>query len=267
MLAESTSTVDRGSAPIGALQREALILNLDASLKVHARHQFFSWTQGLLQNLVRHELLICAVRGGKSAQFHVESFSMGLEDPSRVSDLFRQDSTLVPRLVKAWEENRLHPVVATLASLGEAENGGALAKELQRLGAASLAAHGTYDSFGKLASFFVFACQPDAVAPSQAHVVELVVPFLNAAWLRTQFEQTVHSAEGARPASGGILTVRETEILKWIYLGKSNIEIGAILSLSPLTVKNHVQKILRKLNVRNRTQAVGKGLALRVLNP
>jgi DNA-binding CsgD family transcriptional regulator len=39
-----------------------------------------------------------------------------------------------------------------------------------------------------------------------------------------------------------------------------------ILRISPLTVKNHVQKILRKLDVLNRTQAVGKAMALRVLN-
>lgn len=53
----------------------------------------------------------------------------------------------------------------------------------------------------------------------------------------------------------------------WIRLGKSNFEIGTILGISPLTVKNHVQKILRKLNVRNRTQAVGRTLALRFLDP
>ena len=60
----------------------------------------------------------------------------------------------------------------------------------------------------------------------------------------------------------GVLTRREHEILGWIYHGKTNIEIGMILRISPLTVKNHVQKILRKLNVVNRTQAVGKALGL-----
>jgi len=60
--------------------------------------------------------------------------------------------------------------------------------------------------------------------------------------------------------------LEEQEILKWIHVGKSNIEIGTILAISPLTVKNHVQKILRKLNVQNRTQAVGKALALRILS-
>jgi len=39
-----------------------------------------------------------------------------------------------------------------------------------------------------------------------------------------------------------------------------------ILKISPMTAKNHVQKILRKLGVLNRTQAVGKALALRILN-
>jgi DNA-binding CsgD family transcriptional regulator len=39
-----------------------------------------------------------------------------------------------------------------------------------------------------------------------------------------------------------------------------------ILTISPLTVKNHVQKILRRLNVLNRAQAVGKALSLRILD-
>ena len=62
-----------------------------------------------------------------------------------------------------------------------------------------------------------------------------------------------------------VLTPREQQILQWIYHGKSNIEIGMILGISSLTVKNHVQKILRRLNVQNRTQAVGRALSLRIL--
>ena len=37
---------------------ESLVLNLDASLKIRARHQFFGWTQGTLQSLIEHQLLI-----------------------------------------------------------------------------------------------------------------------------------------------------------------------------------------------------------------
>lgn len=62
-----------------------------------------------------------------------------------------------------------------------------------------------------------------------------------------------------------LLTGREVEILEWVQEGKSNQEIGLILNISPLTVKNHVQKILRKLNVRNRAQAVSKATAMRLI--
>jgi DNA-binding CsgD family transcriptional regulator len=57
------------------------------------------------------------------------------------------------------------------------------------------------------------------------------------------------------------LSAREAEILRWIALGKTNPEIGSILNISSFTVKNHVQRILKKLDVTNRTQAVGKTLA------
>jgi DNA-binding CsgD family transcriptional regulator len=99
-------------------------------------------------------------------------------------------------------------------------------------------------------------------------LVQLLAPSMHAAWVRTQLQRRAEgNGAGERPGGGSILTVRELDILKWIYLGKSNYEIGAILKISPLTVKNHVQKILRKLNVVNRTQAIGKSLELRLLNP
>ena len=59
---------------------------------------------------------------------------------------------------------------------------------------------------------------------------------------------------------------REMEVLDALCRGRTNLEIAATLDISPFTVKNHVQKILRKLNVVNRTQAIGKSLELRILN-
>lgn len=63
-----------------------------------------------------------------------------------------------------------------------------------------------------------------------------------------------------------MMTEREIEILTWVQEGKSNQEIGDILCISPLTVKNHVQKILRKLDVKNRAQAVSKATAMRLID-
>jgi len=126
--------------------------------------------------------------------------------------------------------------------------------------------HGIHDAEGRATSLFIFACRPGSAGQRQAYLVQLLAPSLHAAWVRTQLTKRSDST-GDKAAGGSVLTVRELDILKWIYLGKSNFEIGAILKISPLTVKNHVQKILRKLNVVNRTQAIGKALELRILNP
>jgi DNA-binding NarL/FixJ family response regulator len=51
------------------------------------------------------------------------------------------------------------------------------------------------------------------------------------------------------------LTPRESQVLRQISLGLSNKEIAETLSISVETVKEHVQKLLRKLAVSDRTQA------------
>ncbi len=51
------------------------------------------------------------------------------------------------------------------------------------------------------------------------------------------------------------LTNREMQVLRHVALGLSNREIGSSLSISVETVKEHVQNILRKLDVADRTQA------------
>ena len=51
------------------------------------------------------------------------------------------------------------------------------------------------------------------------------------------------------------LTQRETQVLRHVALGLSNKEIGRSLEISVETVKEHVQNILRKIAVSDRTQA------------
>ena len=51
------------------------------------------------------------------------------------------------------------------------------------------------------------------------------------------------------------LTAREQEVLELIADGYSNKEIAVKLHISVCTVQNHVQSILQRLEVRNRTEA------------
>jgi DNA-binding CsgD family transcriptional regulator len=54
------------------------------------------------------------------------------------------------------------------------------------------------------------------------------------------------------------LSVREREVLESVCRGRTNLQIAAALNISPFTVKNHVQRIFRKVGVTNRTQAAAR---------
>jgi len=64
----------------------------------------------------------------------------------------------------------------------------------------------------------------------------------------------------AERMSGSQLTGRELEVLKQIVRGNSNREIAAALKISEATVKSHINSILSKLGVTDRTQAATTAL-------
>ena len=63
------------------------------------------------------------------------------------------------------------------------------------------------------------------------------------------------------------LTKRELEVLRLLAQGQTNQEIAQGLVVSPLTVKTHVQRIIGKLGVSDRTQAAVRAAELGLLAP
>jgi DNA-binding CsgD family transcriptional regulator len=81
--------------------------------------------------------------------------------------------------------------------------------------------------------------------------------------LRPHFDQARRNAElatarkavQAKPLETYGLTPREREVAHWLAMGKTNPEIAAILGSGARTVEKHVEGILAKLAVENRTAA------------
>ena len=67
------------------------------------------------------------------------------------------------------------------------------------------------------------------------------------------------------PGTGETLSAREVELLRLVAAGASNREIAAQLMISDQTVKTHVSRILRKLDVTSRTQAAARARELHIL--
>ena len=57
------------------------------------------------------------------------------------------------------------------------------------------------------------------------------------------------------------VTARELEILGLMAAGRSNREIAGTLAINPITLKQHIARLYRKLDVQSRTEAVARGLA------
>jgi transcriptional regulator EpsA len=255
-----------GTGMLDAQNLEGLLLNLDASLRVTTRAQFFTWSQGLLLNLIRHRVLLCALRRGGERGFVLDSFSTLVANSGVFGELLGRDASLVPVLADRWAQRHFQPLACGLAELADV-SGSAGLRELAKAGAAELLVHGCHDADGEVVGLTVFACHAGSIGQRELYLAQLLNPSLHTAWVRTQTRKSPFDERASASGNGCILTERERGILRWVYLGKSNGEIGAILGISALTVKNHVQKILRKLNVVNRAQAVGRALDARIIRP
>lgn len=241
------------------VERDCLLLALEQSIRVRARAHFFSWTQGALQSLLPHDVLFCAAYNAHGEIVASEIFCPMPLDPQSVEEIARPGDGLLRRLLNAWNRAGRLPLLIDFER-ADKDPQSQWRQVLTQLDFENLVAHGSWGPTGTVDTFFGFARVRKPLDTRFGQLVELIVPHLHSALVRIQ----PGKAAGPRVRNRA-LTSRETEILRLMQLGRSNSEIGAALSISPLTVKNHVQNVLRKLGARNRTQAVAVGLSLEQL--
>jgi transcriptional regulator EpsA len=242
---------------------------LETSLRVHRRSHFFSWAQGPLQTLLPHEILICALRHVPDGNMYTERFS--------ATRYFREEhfqamckpvDGLLAHMVGRWSASGqpcMLPVGEVLSGTTRCESH--WSNQLQSLELTNVAGHGVRAADGGVKAFFSFSRVAAPLDLQIAHLLHILVPCIFATFSRMLAEERHIGTALCNPAISmpKPLRPREIEILEWIREGKSNNEIAQILSLSPHTVKNHIQNIIKKLGVSTRGQAVTLAISLGVV--
>jgi len=269
-------------------QAQAVVRLVEGAPAVRRRYQFFVWTQSQMQALLPHQLLVCGAYQRQRRALVLDAFHNVVLPADLLQTLTDVNSPLLQALQQAWLDGRGKPRAVPLAGL--AALGGAAApaaQGLQRaLGWTHLLVHATSrpQRLNEIETLFIVGAAGALDGPQQDQrcaCLELVLPHLHSTWQRTAATELELDGHGPAPAlqpvrrreavppvarQSAVVTVREQQILRWVREGLSNQEIAEVLAISPLTVKNHVQKILRKLNAGNRAQAVALALARHLID-
>lgn len=220
---------------------------IEAGLAVREPQHFFLWTQGQFQTLLPHRIMVALQFDADDRVLRIECPQ--LQDGAGLRHLADPEHGLALRLARHWRSTA--PLPAWSGALALAPFQLALGQMPHVL------VHGT-ERLGGGSSVFVLFGMPQQPGLRQAYFLELLLPYLH---LNLQRLGPRAGRPGTRPISA-----REAEVLRWVGEGKSNGEVGRILGISAWTVKNHLQRMYKMLGVSNRTQAVARAMALRLLD-
>ena len=256
-----------------SLHADAVVRAMEKATEVRRRYQFFVWSQSYLQPLVPHQLAVCGAYQRTRKDIVFEAFNCIPVPSALLSTVTDGGSALMQQLMATWIERRGRSLLLDLHAL----TGVAAGTERDRLiesGFDELLVHGVSrpQRPTELETLFIFGSVKRKCVDQHQMYLELLLPHMHSTWLRvlaTERDMSGPQAVAVAPRSDktrSIITDRESQILFWVREGKSNQQIGDQLCISVLTVKNHVQKILRKLGAANRAQAVAKAMTLNLLD-
>lgn len=236
------------------------------SVVLRSHRDVFAWLQGDMQRYLSHDILVAAWGNFSTGEIQHDVISA----LNGVRSQYSNPLALAPMLLRffaRWDESGKKTFALTAGARGFLlDNHGAkcaLGDALE--GMRSAMVHGIKDARGSHDCLYVAFSAGDYFSAADCEALNMALPYIDSA-LR-QVEHLPHQACRNHPVVDLLntrmsveyaTTDREFEILKWIALGKTNPEIASILEISLFTVKNHIQRIFRKLNVSNRAQAVAK---------
>jgi transcriptional regulator EpsA len=240
---------------------ELIVRIMHNSLSIQSHFQLLLWLQGDFQEAIQHEVLICfsGAIGGESYHFDIVSANPGIRGVKPLHDSIRKFRNGVHQ---HWAAGSGRVTAATMSSVCNCNlDATILHSELHEM--KHILFHAIPDTRLKADHLYILLRRDGSFTEQERKLFELLLPHVDAAVRKTDGLPICEPEQVTEPTlinslikSG--LSTREIEILEWVRSGKTNIEIGMILDISSFTVKNHLQRIFKKINVSNRAQAVGK---------
>lgn len=274
--AGSNGTDKRGTplaapaAPLlAASEAERLLRIITKTSRIKCHYDLFELLQGEdVQNLIPHQILISAWGdfGGTDLKRDMISAIPGVR--TGLLDQFNIDG-LLKDLYKRWLDEGRQPMLldSTMdVSLACASSSYARHKYLQ--GHWSLLVHGVIDACERSNSLYL-TLNPHSIVNGRSiehfcYLADALITQIEIGYRRIGAMKSPGMPAAEAPSSRlRVLSPREEEILPWLSEGKTNVEISKILGISSFTVKNLLQRIMKKLNVNNRTQVVAKHRQMR----
>lgn len=251
-----------------AVDQNHFIDHVRESLQVKCHLQLMLWLQGDFQRSLPHQIFIAA--WGDFSRGLVQHDVVSRIPALRTSHIANRDiSQLTSHLFHRWLGHGAQPFAANFENLtlgpDGAEREGMEAFSTMR----SVMVHGVRDARGRHDCIYIFMNSDPCVAPKALDHLRIMLPFVDMV-VRQVEHLPCQSMEDVPPREMEIadepecmapdlqLSIREMEIMDWVRMGKTNYEVGKILNISTFTVKNHLQRIFRKLDVTNRAQAVSE---------
>lgn len=242
---------------------EAFLRIVTDSHAIQRHRDLFLWLRGELQKFIPHEIFISAC--GDFATWQMKLDVVSALPNVRTAQLSRCSNIdeLVEAIHAQWVAAGRRPLVLSAIDSGilVAPCTCPLHDALRTM--RTILVHGVRDlrdGYDSIYLAFSRNSSGDQLhKESSLSLLDLFVSQIDIAFRRVP-PFSILTVKGHAPSGGDALhlSAREQEILDWICRGKTNIDIAAALDISPFTVKNHLQRIFRKIGVSNRTEAATK---------